>query len=98
MSSAQEREFALFGFINTKLRAGLLLGLLSLSITANIILVVKMLDMQSKLYEKILERVDSKVKENVNEQLAPAVDKINRAVDRVDTAAGVVIENQQSNK
>jgi len=94
MSSAQEREFALFGFINTKLRAGLLLGLLSLSITGNIVLVVKIINMQGDLYEKILQRVDNRV----DSQLAPTVDRIRKTVDRVDTAAGKVIQNQQSDK
>jgi len=98
MSSVQEKEFALFGFINTKLRAGLLIGLLSLSITGNIILVIKLINMQGDLYEKILKRVDSQVDSQMDHKLAPTIDRINETVDRVDTAAGKVIQNQQLNK
>lgn len=82
MSSEQEKEFAVFGIINRKLRAGLIIGLLSLSITANVYLVVKIIGMQGDLYEKMLNRVDSQV----DKKLDPTLNRMTKAIDRVDTA------------
>nr|WP_199079064.1 hypothetical protein [Pedobacter sp. ASV19] len=85
MSSIQDKEFAAFGIINNKLKAGLIIGLLSLSLTFNIYLTFKLISVQGDLYEKMLQRVDSQV----DKKLQDPVNKINAAIDRVDTAAKV---------
>jgi len=89
MMSSQENEFAVFGFVNKRLRAGLLVGLLSLSVTANIYLVIKIISIQGDLYEKMLQRVDTRVDTRVDSKLDPSVDKINASIERIDTAVAV---------
>lgn len=91
MSSSQEKEFAAFGIINNKLKAGLLIGLLSLSLTANVYLVVKLINLQGELYEKMLHRADSAARSQADKILAEPVKNINRATARVDTATAVSI-------
>lgn len=88
MSLEQEKEFNVFGIINKKLRAGLIIGLLSLSITGNVYLTLKMISMQGDLYEKMLQRVDAQV----DKKLDPAVRKLANAVDRVDTAVAASVD------
>lgn len=91
MSSSQDKEFATFGIINSKLKAGLLIGLLSLSITGNMFLTIKLLTTQGDLYEKMLTRADEAARNQTNKVLAEPVKNMNRAAARVDTAVDVAI-------
>jgi len=95
-SNAQEAEFATFGFISKKLRAGLLIGLLSLSLTANVFLVKFIIGMQGELYEKMLNRVDTQVEQKVDAKLDQPIKEISSALDRVDTS--IIVADSASRK
>lgn len=77
--NAQEKEFMVLGIVNKKLRSGLVIGILSLSITANVFLVKMLISMQGELYEKMLQRVDTRV----NDKLDEPVKDLNKAIERV---------------
>ena len=88
--NSQEKEFQVFGFINNKLRAGMLIGLLSLSLTANIYTVNKIFSIQQDLYEKMLDRVDKQVDKRVDTKLDQPLQKLNSAVDAVVSSSQTV--------
>lgn len=91
MSSAQVKEFETFGIVNNKLKAGLMLGLLSLSLTINIYLVGKLITIQSDLYDKMLNRADEAAKSQTEILLRGPIENMNRAAARVDTAVNVTV-------
>lgn len=96
MSNAQDKEFAAFGIINNKLKAGLVIGLLSLSLTCNVYLVIKIINIQSGLYEKMLERADKAARSQTEKILEQPIKNINRAAARVDTAVDVSVASAKT--
>ena len=92
MTTPQEKEFAIFGIVNNRLKAGLILGLLTLSITGNIILFGYMITMQANLYEKMINRSDAAARDQADKSLAKPISDIIRVTARADTAISVSID------
>jgi phosphoribosylaminoimidazole (AIR) synthetase len=89
-NNLQEQEFAVFGIVNKKLRAGLLIGLLSISIIANGYLVIRLFDTQKDLYNQMLDRMDKTVDKKVNEKLDEPVARMRESVDNVNSSVSRV--------
>lgn len=85
MESAQDKEFATFGIVNNKLKAGLILGLLSLSLTANIYQVRENATNTKDLYEKMLDRADAAARDEANKTLKIPIEKIYQVTTKADT-------------
>lgn len=91
--NTQEKEFAVFGIINNRLKAGLIIGLLTLSLGTNAIQFNiqlrtndRIVAMQADLYKQMLDRVDR----TVNERLQQPVSQIKKTLKRVDNSLDVV--------
>lgn len=96
--SAQEKEFVLFGFMDKRLRAGMLVGLLSLSLTANVILVkmyIDKSDSEAKLVERMYERILAEVQNKVDKKLEKPVEDINAVTKKVADAVSKVDSSRQ---
>src|SRR4051812_16353217 len=95
--NAQENEFMLFGFVDKRLRAGILIGFLVLSLSVNAYQFNlqqhtqdRIISMQADLYKQMLERVDQKVNEKLDQpvrQINESVQKVNNSTNRVDSIA-----------
>jgi uncharacterized membrane-anchored protein YhcB (DUF1043 family) len=95
--SAQENEFMLFGFIDKRLRAGIMIGFLVLSLGTNAYQYSlqqrtndRIITMQADLYKQMLDRVDQKVNEKLDQpvkQINESVRKVNNSTNRVDSIA-----------
>lgn len=95
MSNPQETEFTTFGIVNKTLRAGILVGLLILSITGNIILTSLIVKMQGDLYGKMLSRADDAARDQANQSLKKPIEKLNEVTTKADT---VLDENRAAAK
>jgi len=95
MSALQDKEFAAFGIVNNALKAGLLLGLLSLSLVANIFSVIFIVQNQGKMYEKMLERADDAVKDRVDEKMAVPLERLKNTNNTLDTVIAATAETNK---
>lgn len=94
----QNKELNTFGFTG-KLRTGLVTAIISLQFIAIVTLwrytVVQsnnITDMQKELYEKMLQRVDTKVDERMSQEVKPRMEKLDTVTSRLDTATSQLQE------
>jgi ABC-type transport system involved in cytochrome bd biosynthesis fused ATPase/permease subunit len=95
--NAQENEFVLFGFIDKRMRAGIMVGFLVLSLMTNAYQYNlqqrtndRIIAMQADLYKQMLDRVDKTVNEKLDQpvrQINESVKKVNSSTTRVDSIA-----------
>ena len=95
--SAQENEFLLFGFIDKRLRAGIMIGFLVLSLGTNAYQYNlqqrtqdRLITMQADLYKQMLARVDQMVSNKLDQpvkRINESVRKVNNSTNRVDSIA-----------
>jgi hypothetical protein len=95
--NAQENEFMLFGFIDKRLRAGIMIGFLCLSLGTNAYQYSlqqrtndRIITMQADLYKQMLSRVDQMVSQKLDQpvkQINESVKKVNNSTARVDSIA-----------
>lgn len=95
MANPQETEFTTFGIVNKTLRAGILVGLLALSITSNIYLVSSRENTTKDLYEKMIARADEAARERANQLLKKPIENLNEVNAKADT---VLNENRAATK
>lgn len=96
--SAQEKEFMLFGFVDKRLRAGILVGFLVLSLSVNAILFkmyIEKSDSIEKLQERMYERILAEVQNKVDKKLEKPVEDINAVTKRVADAVSKVDSSRQ---
>jgi len=104
MSETQEKEFAAFGFVSKQLRSGFLMAIMGILLLAvgwlgNALLKSEKekADIQEKLYEKMLNRVDQKLEQPI-QAINASVEKVNSSADRVDSVANSAGELTRSIK
>lgn len=95
MGALQDKEFKTFGIVRDTMKAGVMMGLLTLSLTGNILAIVFIIKNQSELYEKMLARTDVQVKERVDEKLEKPLERLGKSNDQLDT---VIAASAETNK
>ena len=98
MITPQDKEFAAFGIVKNQLKAGILIGILTLSVTFNILLVIYAFKSKDELWEKLLQKAEVSARDQADKTLEKPVQDLTNVNARADTVLSAAEEAAKTAK